>query len=282
MDEIDTNRVWLITGCSSGMGHDLAEAALERGYRVVVTARQPKTLQHFAERYSRRALALPLDVTDHGQIDSVVSQAMEHFGSIDVLVNNAGYGYLAAIEEGEAVEVRAMFETNFFGLMAMTKAVLPHMRKRRSGCIINNSSQAGLMSNPGTGYYSTTKYAVEAFTEALRQEVAPLGIKVCAVEPGPFRTEWSGRSMKRTQTPIDDYAENVHTRCDMIQQIDGLQPGDPEKAAHIFVRLAEMDDPPPMLLLGRIVLDAYRAKLARISSLLDEWEDVTVDAEYDN
>ena len=276
----NTDRVWLITGCSSGMGREIALCALEKGYRVVATARRVETLEDLVAAHSGRALALPLDVTDPKQIEAAVRQTQSEFGTLDVLVNNAGYGYLAAIEEGEDDEVRAMFETNFFGLVAMTRAVLPGMRARRRGWILNHSSQAGLMANPGTGYYSTTKYAVEAFTEALRREVSPFGIRVTAVAPGPFRTDWSGRSMKRTRQPIADYAETVHARADMIQAMDGKQPGDPRKAAEAFVLLAESDDPPAQLLLGRIVLDAYRAKLAEVGRMLDAWEPVTLDTDF--
>ncbi len=274
------NAVWLISGCSSGMGRDIALCALERGYRVVATARKPQTLTDIVSRYPDQALALPLDVTDQHSIDNAVAHALRHFGSIDVLVNNAGYGYLAALEEGDDAEVRAMFETNFFGLVALTKAVLPGMRSQQSGCILNNSSQAGLMANPGTGYYSTTKYAVEGFTEALRKEVAPFGIRVAAVEPGPFRTDWAGRSMQRSGATIVDYADTVGARNDMIQSMDGKMPGDPRKAAEAFVMLAEMENPPPQLLLGKIVLDAYRAKLSDVNAMLSAWEHVTLAADF--
>jgi NAD(P)-dependent dehydrogenase (short-subunit alcohol dehydrogenase family) len=173
-----------------------------------------------------------------------------------------------------------MFETNFFGLLAMTKAVLPHMRARKRGQIINNSSQAGLMSKPGTGYYSTTKYAVEALSEALFWELAPLGIRVTALEPGPFRTDWAGRSMKRVQNSIEEYDEIVHARADMIQQTDGTQPGDPKRAAKAVVDLVQCEHPPPQLLLGRIVLETYRDKLDSIRKMLDEWEEVTLGADF--
>ena len=160
-------------------------------------------------------------MTDHDQIEHALAYTMQEFGRLDVLINNAGYGYLAAIEEGDEVDVRALFETNFFGTLAMTKAVLPHMRSRHSGQIIRNSSQAGLMSKPGTGYYSMSKYAVEALNEALAEEVAPRGIQVSAIEAGPFRTDWAGRSMKRARSPIEDHAESVHARTTMISAIDG-------------------------------------------------------------
>ncbi len=190
--------VWFITGCSTGFGRDLAKLVLEKGWRAVVTARNPDTVQDFNTAYPDRALALKLDVTDPAQVAEAVKKAESSFGRIDVLVNNAGFGYLAAIEEGEDSEVRAMFETNVFGLAAMTRAVLPGMRQRRSGHIVNISSMAGLVGFPGVGYYNATKFAVEGLSEALAKEVEPLGIKVLVVEPGPFRTDWAGRSLKQT------------------------------------------------------------------------------------
>lgn len=274
------DKVWLITGCSSGMGRDIALEALSAGYRVVVSARKPSTLEEILDRYPDHAHAVQLDVTQQVQIENAVSESLAVFGQLDVLVNNAGYGYLAAIEEGDEKEVREMFETNFFGLLAMTKAVLPHMRARKRGQIINNSSQAGLMSKPGTGYYSTTKYAVEALSEALFWELAPLGIRVTALEPGPFRTDWAGRSMKRVQNSIEEYDEIVHARADMIQQTDGTQPGDPKRAAKAVVDLVQCEHPPPQLLLGRIVLETYRDKLDSIRKMLDEWEEVTLGADF--
>ncbi|MFO0690370.1 MAG: oxidoreductase [Myxococcota bacterium] len=275
----EEDKVWLITGCSSGMGREFAFAALDAGYRVVTTARDPKTLQAFVEAHPERARALALDVTDKRQVEAVVAATIAEFGRIDVLVNNAAYGYLAAIEEGDEEDVRAMFETNFWGLLAMTRAVLPHMRRQRSGHIVQNSSQAGLMSKPGTGYYSTTKWAVEALTEALVEEVAPFGIRVSALEAGPFRTDWAGRSMKRSKTRIDDYVA-VHARAQMIADMDGQQPGDPRGAAWALLEVVRSPSPPRQLLLGKLVLDTYRAKLETIRAALDEWEAVTIQADF--
>ena len=275
----ETDKVWLITGCSSGMGREFAFAALREGYRVVTTARDPKTLREFVDGFPERARALALDVTDKRQVESVVAATIAEFGRIDVLVNNAAYGYLAAIEEGDEEDVRAMFETNFWGLLAMTRAVLPHMRRQRSGHIVQNSSQAGLMSKPGTGYYSTTKWAVEALTEALWEEVAPFGIKVTALEPGPYRTDWAGRSMKRAKKPIADYAA-VHARAQMISDMDGQQPGDPKGAAWALIELVRAKNPPRQILMGKLVLDTYRAKLDSIRASLDEWEALTIQADF--
>jgi NAD(P)-dependent dehydrogenase (short-subunit alcohol dehydrogenase family) len=274
------DKVWLITGCSTGMGRDIALEALERGYRVVLTARNPDSVADLVARFPQRSTGVALDVTDRAQIDAAVAHARAKFGPIDVLVNNAGYGYIAAIEEGDLTEVRAMFETNFWGLLAVTRAVLPEMRARRSGQIINNSSQAGLMSYPGTAYYSTSKFAVEALSEGLSREVADFGIRVTAVEAGPVRTDWAGRSMKRAPTRIPDYAEVVGARAQLIVDMDGKQPGDPKRAAQAIVALAECENPPRQLLLGRGVLATYRQKLAEVGAMLDAWEEVTLSADY--
>jgi len=274
------DKVWFVTGCSTGMGRDIAREALAQGYRVMLTARNPDSLAALHAEFPERSALARLDVTDRAQIASAVRRAREVFGRIDVLVNNAGYGYISAIEEGEEAEVRAMFETNFWGLLAVTRAVLPEMRERRSGQIINNSSQAGLMSFPGTAYYSTSKFAVEALSEGLSRELASFGIVVTAVEAGPVRTDWAGRSMRRTPTKLADYAEVVGARAELIAAMDGKQPGDPQRAAAAIVALAECDDPPRQLLLGRGVLAAYRQKLAEIGASLDTWEAVTLGADF--
>jgi NAD(P)-dependent dehydrogenase (short-subunit alcohol dehydrogenase family) len=271
---------WLITGCSSGIGRVLAETALQRGYRVALTARNPVTVADLQAQYPGQSIALALDVTDGQQVRDVVARVEREFGAIDVLVNNAAYGYLAAIEEGEDDQVRAMFETNFFGALDMVKVVLPGMRARQQGHIINVSSQAGLVSNPGTGYYSSTKFAMEAMTEALSREVKVFGIRVSAIEPGPFRTDWSGRSLKQTATPIDAYADTVGARRAMVAAVDGKQPGDPQRAAEAIIQVAELAEPPLHLLLGKVVLDSYRAKLADMTSSLAEWESVTLGADF--
>ena len=274
------HKVWLITGCSTGFGRESALAALAAGHRVAVTARREEAVADIVAQYPGQATSAALDVTKPEQIAAATRHALATFGQIDVLVNNAGYGYLAAIEEGDEAEVRAMFETNFFGLLAMTKAVLPHMRGRRSGTIINISSQAGLIANPTTGYYSSSKYAVEALSESLGKEVAALGIHVCAVEPGLFRTDWTGRSMRLAANPIADYAEVAGARREMIVGMHGKEPGDPKKAAAAILMLGESASPPQQLLLGRMVLDAYRNKLAGIGSRLDEWEALSLDADF--
>lgn len=252
--------VWLITGCSTGFGRELAKLVLERGWRAVVSARNASQVDDFAKRYGDRALARALDVTRSDQIDRVVRDARQHFGQIDVLVNNAGYGYLAAIEEGEDDAVRAMFETNVFGLIDLTKAVLPIMRGQKSGLIVNLSSIGGLTSFAATGYYHATKYAVEGLSESLAAEVKPLGIDVLIVEPGPFRTNWAGPSIKQSAIRIEAYAATAGERRKQTEARSGSQAGDPVRGAQAIIDAALSDTPPLRLLLGRMALDLARKK----------------------
>lgn len=271
---------WLITGCSSGFGREIARAALEAGHSVVVTARRPETVQDLVDEFGARAVAVALDVTDSDQIAAAVTAAEDAFGGIDVLVNNAGHGYLSAVEEGNDAEVRRLFDTNYFGAVDMIKAVLPSMRARKSGHIVNISSMTGLVANPPNAYYSSTKFALEALTEALAAEVKPLGIKVTAIEPGAFRTDWATRSMKESATPIGDYDENVGTRKTLIKQFASVLPGDPRKVAEAVLMVTGLDEPPLRLLLGRDVLKAMRDKIAALSASIDQWESVTKDVNF--
>ena len=269
---------WLVTGCSTGIGREIAHAALRAGDRVCVTARTTGAVADFRE-LGDRVLVAPLDVTDTGQVADAVAAVEEAWGGVDVLVNNAGYGYLSAVEEGDDAEVRRLFDTNYFGAVAMIKAVLPGMRERGSGHVINISSMTGLVANPPNAYYSSTKFALEALTEALAKEVGPLGIKVTAVEPGGFRTDWATRSMKEAASPIDDYVD-VRARKDLIKAFADHLPGDPRKLAQHVVMLAGLDDPPLRLLLGTDVLQAMRAKLAELTASIDAWEHVTTDVAF--
>ena len=221
MADAHSKPVWFITGCSTGFGRELAVILLKRGYRVVVTARDKAKVDDIVAGHDKNGLALALDVDKPAQIDAAVKAAEARFGRIDVLVNNAGYGYLAAVEEGDDADIRAMFETNFFGLAAMTRAVLPIMRAQKSGAIVNISSMGGFIGFPGSGYYAATKFAVEGLSESLAKEVAPFGIKVLIVEPGPFRTDWAGRSLKTPKKPVDAYAETAHRAAQ--RQIQGYQ-----------------------------------------------------------
>ncbi len=274
------NPVWLITGCSTGFGRELAKLVLARGWRAVVTARDASKVADIVEGHQDRALALPLDVTQPAQIDAVVAKATERFGRIDVLVNNAGYGYLAAIEEGEDAAVRDMFETNVFGLVDTTKAVLPLMRKQRSGLIVNVSSIGGLSSFAATGYYHGTKYAVEGLSESLALEVKPLGIDVMLVEPGPFRTNWAGPSIKQSAIVIDDYASTAGERRKQTAARSGNQAGDPVRAAQAIIDAALADAPPLRLLLGKAALVLARKKLDTLRKDFDRWEATTIGADY--
>jgi len=271
---------WLITGCSTGIGREIARAALEAGHSVAVTARNVDAVADFVDQFGDRALALPLDVTDRDQITSAVGSVEKTFGGIDVLVNNAGYGYMAAVEEGEDAEVRKLFDTNYFGVVDTLKAVLPAMRARRSGHVINISSMTGLVANPPNAYYSSTKFALEALTEALAKEVGPLGIKVTAIEPGAFRTDWAARSMQESSTPIGDYDDNVGARKTLIKQFADHLPGDPRKVAEAVLMVAGLDEPPLRLLLGRDVLAAVREKIADLTASIDYWESVTKNVNF--
>ena len=270
---------WLITGCSTGFGREIARAALQAGNSVVVTARQADAVQDVVDEFGDRAVAVGLDVTDAGQIAAAVAAAEDAFGGIDVLVNNAGHGYLSAVEEGEDAEVRKLFDVNYFGAVNMIKAVLPAMRARGSGHIVNISSMTGLVANPPNAYYSSTKFALEAATEALATEVRPLGIKVTAIEPGAFRTDWAKRSMKESGAPIADYAD-VAARKDLIKQFADHLPGDPRKVAEAVLMVTTLDEPPLRLLLGRDVLKAMRDKITAMTASIDEWESVTRDVNF--
>ena len=272
--------VWFITGCSTGFGRELARLVLERGWRAVVTARNPGQVADLVSGHEATALALKLDVTDRAEVSAAAKAAQDRFGQVDVLVNNAGYGYLAAIEEGEDAPVRAMFEANFFGLVAMTQAVLPSMRARRTGCIVNISSIGGLASFPATGFYHATKYAVEGMSESLAQEVAPLGIKVVIVEPGPFRTNWAGPSIKQSVTRIADYEATAGVRRAQTEARSGKQPGDPVRAAEAIIAAVQSPEPPLHLVLGKPALDIARSKLAALKQDFDTWEATTLGADF--
>lgn len=274
------NPVWFITGCSTGFGRELAKLVLARGWRAVVTARDVSAIQDIVDGNEERAMAIALDVTKSSQIDAAVAAANAKFGAIDVLVNNAGYGYLAAIEEGEDSAVRAMFEANVFGLVDMTKAVLPTMRAQRSGLIVNVSSIGGLASFAATGYYHGTKYAVEGISESLAIEVKPLGIDVMIVEPGPFRTNWAGPSIKQSDTQIADYAATAGERRKQTEERSGNQAGDPVRAAQAIIDVSMSPTPPLRLLLGKMALEVARKKLATMETDFDSWETVTLGADF--
>lgn len=272
--------VWFITGCSTGFGRELAQSVLRRGWRAVVTARDASRVQDLVAGHEANALALSLDVTKADEIAAAVRQAEERFRAVDVLVNNAGYGYQSSIEEGVESEIRAQFDTNVFGLAAMTRAVLPGMRARRRGHIVNISSLAGFVGFPGSGYYAATKHAVEGLSDALAKEVAPLGIKVTCVEPGPFRTDWAGRSLKQTRTAIADYQETVGARLATTAGDSGQQPGDPVRAVEAIIEAVEANEPPAHLVLGAIALDGVGNKLRATLAEVEAWAETSRAADY--
>lgn len=242
--------VWFITGCSTGLGRALAELVLQRGWCAVLTARDAARIADIANAAEDRALIISLDVTKPADIDAAIVATREKFGRIDVLVNNAGYGYQSTVEEGEEAEIRIQFDTNVFGLFAVTRAVLPLMREQRHGNIINITSVAGLIGFPGSGYYAASKHAVEGWSDSLRAEVLPLGIGVTCVEPGPFRTDWAGRSLRQTENRIADYAGTAGKRLAGTKETSGTQAGDPAKAALAMMTVARGADAPRHLVLG--------------------------------
>ncbi|MEG3160449.1 oxidoreductase [Sphingomonas sp. LB2R24] len=272
--------VWFISGCSTGFGRELAKLVLARGWRAVVTARDAGRVADLAEGAEDRALAVSLDVTEQAQIDDAVAQAKTKFGRIDVLVNNAGYGYQASVEEGEESEIRAQFDANVFGLFALTRAVLPVMRAQKSGHVINITSVAAQVGFPGSGYYAASKHAVEGWSDALLAEVKPLGINVTCVEPGPFRTDWAGRSLKQTPVKIADYADTAGKRLDGTREVSGTQAGDPVRAGEAMIALTENANPPRHLVLGAWGYDAVTKKLAERLKEIEAHKEDSLGADF--
>lgn len=279
MTSQNSTPVWFITGCSTGFGREIARQALDRGFRVAVTARHAQQVADLVGD-SSQALAIELDVTIPSQIEKAVAQAQQHFGRIDVLVNNAGIGYFGAIEESDDAEVRRMFEINFWGLANMTRAVLPGMRAQRGGVIVNLSSVGGLRGGPSVGYYNATKFAVEGFSEALSKEVAPLGIKVLLVEPSGFRTDWAGRSANEATTHIADYDDTAGLRRKGIREHSGKQAGDPVRAATAIIDTVALPQPPLRLPLGVAALEGGREKIASMAHDFDACERVAAEADF--
>ena len=271
--------VWFITGCSTGFGRELAKLTIARGWPTIVTAREKSRVEDLVAG-TENALALDLDVTDQAQVDKAVRMAEGKFGRIDVLVNNAGYGYQSAIEEGVDKEIRDQFDANVFGLFAMTRAVLSGMRERRHGHIINITSMAGFIGFMGSGYYAASKHAVEGFSDALAAEGAPLGIKVTCVEPGPFRTDWAGRSLRQTESKIPDYADTAAARMKSTSGISGQQPGDPVRAGEAMIQITQMERPPRHLVLGKIAYDGVTAKLAERLDGIKALKDISIGADF--
>jgi NAD(P)-dependent dehydrogenase (short-subunit alcohol dehydrogenase family) len=278
--DTSSSPVWFITGCSSGFGRALVERVLARGWRVVATARDAAAITGLAGGTEDSVLTLPLDVTRHDQVEAAVQAAIARFGRIDVLVNNAGYGYQSSVEEGVDAEIRAQFEANVFGLFALTRGVLPHMRQARSGHILNISSVAGFVGFPGSGYYAATKHAVEGWSDALASEVEPLGIKVTCVEPGPFRTDWAGRSLKQTQSRLPDYAETAGARLRNTAEKSGTQAGDPVRASDAMIALTLESKPPRHLVLGAWGVEAVEAKLRATLVEIEAWRATSLATDF--
>ncbi|KAA0112682.1 SDR family NAD(P)-dependent oxidoreductase [Methylobacterium sp. P1-11] len=276
----NSNPVWFITGCSTGFGRELAKLIVGRGWRAVVTARDRATVADLAQGADDRVLALSLDVTEADQIAEAVCAAKDRFGRIDVLVNNAGYGYQSSIEEGEEDKIRAQFDANVFGLFALTRAVLPFMRAQRAGHILNVTSVAGFVGFPASGYYAATKHAVEGFSDSLAAEAGPLGIRVTCIAPGPFRTDWAGRSLIQTPNAIPDYAETAGARLKATAEKSGTQAGDPVRAGEAMIRVTEMESPPRHLVLGAWGYEAVTTRLKQRLAEIEAWRETSLGADY--
>ena len=274
-------KTWFITGVSGGLGRALAQEVALNGDVVIGTLRKQHQIADFDSLVPEKTFGVMLDVNHPSHFQKVLDTAILNFGNIDVLVNNAGYGLFGAIEEVSLEEARQQMETNFFGALALTQAFLPYMRERRSGHIIQISSMAGIKSVPGAGLYNASKFALEGFSEALALEVEPLDIKVTIVEPGPFRTNWAGDSSIRAAKVIDDYAPTAGSRIATINGYSGQQPGDPAKAAKAIIKIANSENPPLRLALGKVAIDAIRSKLRSMEEELSEWEKVGLDTSFD-
>ena len=275
-----TGKVWFITGSSTGFGRLLAEEVLRTGGSVAATARKIQQIEDLERKYPGHALALTLDVTKQEDVEKALADTLKRFGRVDVLVNNAGYGVAGAIEEVSEAELMPMYETNVFGLLRVTRAFLPQFRKQRTGHILNLSSIGGLTAGPGWGLYQGTKFAVEGLSEALAQEVAPLGIHVTIIEPGPFRTDFLGRSGVEAAKKVEDYDGTAGNARRYMAEQDGKQPGDPLKAVQAMIQVAESPNPPLRLLLGAGALKRVRAKIDSWQKELAAWEPVTVGADF--
>ena len=278
--ENSNSPVWFITGCSTGFGRELAKLILFRGWNAVITARNTELLKDLAIGFENTALILQLDVNNKVQIADAITKAEARFGKIDVLVNNAGYGYFSSIEEGNDAKIRAQFDTNVFGLINMIQAVLPGMRKQKSGHIINFSSIGGLVGFAATGFYHATKFAVEGLSESLAKEVSPLGIKVLLVEPGPFRTDWAGRSTDRTTTNLEDYAATVGVRMTTSLEGSGKQKGDPVRGCEAIIAAVEAETHQLRLLLGKMAFDLAIEKTETLKSNFDAWKELSLSADF--
>jgi NAD(P)-dependent dehydrogenase (short-subunit alcohol dehydrogenase family) len=272
---MSSSKTLLITGVSSGFGRALAQEALAAGHRVIGTVRSEPARQEFEALGPGRSIGRVLDVTDFDAIDGVVAELEANIGPIDVLVNNAGYGHEGVLEESPLSDMRKQFDVNVFGAVAMMKAVLPYMRKRRRGHILNITSMGGFITMPGIAYYCGSKFALEGISEVLGKEVKPLGIAVTAVAPGSFRTDWAGRSMVRSPRSISDYDALFDPIRKAREEKSGNQLGDPIKAARAMLAIIDSETPPAHLLLGSDALDLVRGKLSAFAEEISTWESMT-------
>jgi len=278
----NSNRIWLITGVSGGLGRALAKEAAMQGEIVYGTLRKPEQISAFNELVPGKTFGIQLDVNNHGQIKSVIEQIIAQSGRLDVLVNNAGYGLFGAIEELSMEEARMQMETNFFAVLAMTQAVLPVMRKQKSGHILQISSMSGLRANSGTGLYNASKFAIEGMSEALALELQPLNIRLTLVEPGPFRTDWAGTSSVSAKNKIEDYELSSGARLRLLQSTSGKQPGDPAKAAKAILLAVNSEHPPLRLILGKVALDAVRDKFRTVEEEFSKWEEISLKTSFED
>lgn len=274
-------KTWLITGCSSGFGLHLAQEAAARGDEVVATARNLDTLKDLAQRYPNMVRIASLDVTKPETIRAAIAMTEETFGKLNVLVNNAGHGFMGAIEEATSDEYRPLFEVNVFGLIEVTRAALPLMRRTKGGRIVNLSSGAGILGTGGRGYYNATKFAVEGLSEALAQEVAPMDIRVLIVEPGPFRTEFLGRSIAVARQKLEAYAASGGAARIYRESNDGRQLGDPSKAVAVMIRAIDADDPPLHLPIGPHAHSQAERKLEMFRRDIDAWREMSIATDFD-
>jgi len=275
----DTSRTWFITGCSSGFGRAIAEAALIAGDHVIATARRVADLETLTHLGAGRCHGLALDITDAAQVFRVLGEATAMTGRLDVIVNNAGYGLIGAVEESTEEQTRRNFETNFFGTLNVIRAALPIMRAQKSGHIINLSAAAAIANYPGFGIYGAAKAAVESLSESLRAEVAPLGIKVTLVQPGPFRTAFIARGLERT-TPMPGYAGTAGKFAAFLNNVEGKQPGDPERAAALIVKMVQEGQAPLRLPLGKYAVKKIRDTAAARLRELEAWEQAAVGTDF--
>src|SRR3984885_4663105 len=275
------DKIILITGVSSGFGRAFSEAALREGYTVIGTVRNEEARKEFETIEPKRAKSLILDVTDFAAIDASISKIEQEVGPVDVLVNNAGYGHEGILEESSLSDMRHQFEVNVFGAVALMKAVLPTMRKRRTGHIINITSMGGYITMPGIAYYCGSKFALEGISETLAKEVKGFGIHVTAVAPGQFRTDWAGRSMIRTERTISEYDKLMNPIRKARQEKSGIQPGDPAKAAQVLLKIVEQENPPTHLLLGKDALKLVREKLETLNTEFALFEEITRSTDFD-